>query len=50
MDGPSSMPIEPSHTDPAGDIAKIFSPTIVSFVDTGFLMDPVWDSVVDWSH
>jgi hypothetical protein len=23
---------------------------IVSFVDTGFLIDPVWDSSVDWSH
>jgi hypothetical protein len=23
---------------------------IVSFVDTGFLIDPVWDSSVGWSH
>jgi hypothetical protein len=42
------------------EIAKGFSaspspspsspPPIVSFIDTNFLIDPVWDWAEDWSH
>ena len=32
------------------EIVNGFSDDRVMFLDTSFLMDPVWDSAKDWSH
>ena len=52
-----SLPNADVATSILKEIAESFSSEansnetpIVSFVDTGFLIDPVWDSSVDWSH